>query len=85
MATAVQAEKLTVVATEERVKKHIARRQGIKRGRPVTKVEYVTTKAKLTLVFRQQSVEKQDILAALNEARDIASGKGPKLNIVRAK
>jgi ParB family chromosome partitioning protein len=85
MVAAVQQEKLTVVATEERVKKQIARRQGVKRGRPVTKVEYVTTKAKLTLVFRQQSVEKQDILAALNEARDIVNGKGPKLNIVRAK
>jgi ParB/RepB/Spo0J family partition protein len=85
MAMAVKDEKLTVVATEERVKKQIAQRGGMKRGRPITKIQYVTKKARLTFIFRQQSVDRQDILTALDEVRDIASGKGNKLNIVRVK
>ena len=86
MVTTVQGQKLTADATERRVKEQLARRHGaMRRGRPVTKVEYVTKKAKLTIVFRQQTVERKDILDALKESRDIASGKGNKLNIVRGK
>jgi ParB family transcriptional regulator, chromosome partitioning protein len=86
MAAAVREQRLSVVQTESQVKKQIERRKGIvKRGSPVTKIEYVTTKAKVVITFRKQAVDQKDILAALDEARDKAEEKKAKLNIVRAR
>jgi ParB family chromosome partitioning protein len=82
----VQVQHLSAVETEKLVRKTIERRtMGPKRGAPITKVEYVTTKARIVLTFRKQSVEKADILAALDEARQKAKGTMDSLNIQRAK
>jgi hypothetical protein len=61
---------LSAVETEKLVRTEISRRQGtVKRGAPVSKVEYFTSKAKVLLVFRKQTVDRKDILTALDEAR----------------
>jgi hypothetical protein len=54
-----------------------------KRGAPVTRIEYVTSKAKVVLTFRKQSVAAEDILAALDEARLKADPEKRTLNIER--
>lgn len=83
--TAVQTQHLTAVQTQQLVRKTIERRTtGPKRGAPVTKIEYVTTKARVTLWFRK-TVEKADILQALDEAREKAKGTMDSLNIQRPK
>lgn len=83
---AVREQRMTAIETEKLVRKTIARRTAApKRGAPVTKVEYVTAKAKVTLTFRKKTVEKEDILAALDEARKRAEGAKSEINIVRVK
>ncbi len=82
----VREQRLSAVDTEKLVRKTIARRTvAPNRGAPVTRVQYVTTKAKIVLTFRKQSVEKADIVAALDEAREKASPTKVKLNIERTR
>jgi hypothetical protein len=50
---------------------------------PGTRVEYVTAKAKVVLIFRRQTVEQANILTALDEARAKAAGSQAALNIIR--
>ena len=82
----VREQRLSAVDTEKLVRKTIERRTaGPKRGAPITRVQYVTTKAKVVLTFRKQTVTNQEILAALDEARDKAAPTKTKLNIERRK
>lgn len=82
--SAVREQRLSAVDTEKLVRKTIERRSvAPKRGSPVTRVQYVTTKAKVTLIFRKQQVSQDDILAALDEAREKASPIKERLNIER--
>lgn len=82
--SAVREQRLSAVDTEKLVRQTIERRTvAPKRGAPVTRVQYVTTKAKVTIVFRKQQVSQGDILAALDEARDKASPLKTALNIER--
>lgn len=82
----VREQRLSAVDTEKLVRKAIERRTaGPKRGAPITRVQYVTTKAKVVLTFRKQTVTNQEILAALDEARDKAAPTKTKLNIERRK
>ncbi len=84
MIDAVREQRLSAVATEKLVHQEIARRTAQpKRGAPVTRVQYVTTKANVILTFRKQSVTNEEIVAALDEARDKASPIKAKLNIER--
>ena len=88
MMIAVQQQRLSAVETEELVRKNIEQRTARpRRGAPVTKVEYFTSKAKILLTFRKQTVEQADILMALDEAieKAKAAAKPVKLNIVRPK
>lgn len=86
MAAAVREQRLSAIETEKLVQQSIRRTTTkAKRGSPVTKVEFATAKAKVILTFRRQAVETSDILAALDEARNLAAGANPKLNIIRAK
>jgi ParB family chromosome partitioning protein len=82
----VQVQRLNVADTEKLVRQTNERRTtGPKRGAPLTRVQYVTTKAKVTLLFRKQSVTNDEILAALDEAREKASPIKTTLNIARVK
>jgi ParB family chromosome partitioning protein len=83
-AIAVREQGLSAVATEQLVRKTIERRTtSPKRGAPVTKIELLTDKAKVTLLFRKQAPDRRDILTALDEARKKAEaiGKKPPLRI----
>lgn len=83
-AAAVREQRLSAVATEKLVRQTIERHSTApKRGAPVTRVQYVTTKAKIVITFRKQSVTNDEILAALDEARDKASPLKAVLNIER--
>jgi ParB family chromosome partitioning protein len=67
---AAREQKLTAAQTGKLVSHTIQRRSlAPKRGAPVTRVQYVTTKARISIVFRKQSVTNDEILAALDEAR----------------
>jgi ParB family chromosome partitioning protein len=82
----VQTQHLSAVETEKLVRRSIERRTTEpKRGAPVTRVQYVTTKAKVVLTFRKQTVQPADILAALDEARAKADPTSNALNIQRVK
>jgi ParB family chromosome partitioning protein len=84
--SAVREQRLSATDTEKLVRKTIERRTAApKRGAPVTRVQYVTTKAKVVLTFRKQTVTNDEILAALDEAREKAAGTKESLNIVRRK
>jgi ParB family chromosome partitioning protein len=88
IATAVRDQRLSAVDTERLVKDEIARRtRPPKRGAPVTKIEYFTSKAKVLLVFRKQVANCADILEALDEARAkaVAAAKKTTLRIHRPK
>jgi ParB family chromosome partitioning protein len=80
----VRDQRLSAVDTEKLVRKTNERRTATpKRGAPVTRVQYITTKAKVTLIFRKQSVTNEEIVAALDEAREKAAPTKQKLNIER--
>jgi ParB family chromosome partitioning protein len=82
----VREQRLSAVDTEKLVRKTIERRTASpKRGAPVTRIQYVTAKAKVVLTFRKQNVEPADILAALDEARAKADPAKNALNIERRK
>lgn len=82
---AVREQRMSAVETEKLVQRTVKQRTAApRRGAPLTKVEYVTAKAKVTLTFRKKAVEKEDILAALEEARQRAEGTRTEINIVRA-
>lgn len=82
----VREQRLSAVDTEKLVRKTIERRAtSPKRGAPVTRIQYVTAKAKVVLTFRKQNVEPADILAALDEARAKADPAKNALNIERRK
>jgi ParB family chromosome partitioning protein len=84
VAAVAREQRLTAEETESLVRKTIVRRSAApKRGAPVTRVQYVTTKAKIVLTFRKQTVEPSDILAALDEAREKADPEKRNLNIER--
>lgn len=81
---AVREQRLSATDTANLVRKTIERRTAApKRGAPVTRVQYVTTKAKVILTFRKQTVTNEEIVAALEEARDKAAPIKTKLNIER--
>ncbi|MGH7938790.1 MAG: ParB/RepB/Spo0J family partition protein, partial [Chthoniobacterales bacterium] len=70
MVAIVREQDLSAVDTERLVRNNIERRSAPpKRGAPVTKIELLTSKAKVTLLFRKQAPDRNDILAALEEAR----------------
>jgi ParB/RepB/Spo0J family partition protein len=84
MVAAVREQRLSAVETEKLVHREIARSMASpKRGAPVTRVQYVTTKARVIPTFRKQSVTNEEIVAALDEARDKARPTKEKLNIER--
>ena len=86
IAAAIREQGLSAAQVEQLVRKTNQRRTAApKRGAPVTRVQYITTKAKVMLTFRKQSVTNEEILAALDEARDKAKPIKEKLNIERAK
>ena len=88
MASAVREQRLSAVETEQLVRKTIERRTAPpQRGAPVTKIELLTSKAKVTLLFRKQTPDRTDILSALDEARTKAKtiGKKTTLKIHRPK
>lgn len=81
---AVREQRLSAVDTEKLVRKTIERRTAApKRGAPVTRVQYVTAKAKIVITFRKQTVTNDEILAALDEAREKARPLEKRLNIER--
>lgn len=83
-AAAVREQRLSAVQTEMLVRRAIERRTAApQRGAPVTRVQYVTAKAKLVITFRKQSVTNDEILAALDEAREKARPLEQRLNIER--
>jgi ParB family chromosome partitioning protein len=85
-AAIVQRDRLSATDTETLVTKKIrAASSHPKRGAPVTRVAFVTTKARVVLTFRKQNVEAADIMAALDEARDKADPSKQTLNIERVK
>jgi ParB family chromosome partitioning protein len=82
MASAVREQRLSAVETEQLVRKTIERRTAPpKRGAPITKIELLTSKAKVTLLFRKQTPDRSDILAALEEARTKAKAIGKKTTL----
>jgi ParB family chromosome partitioning protein len=86
VATTVQDQSLTAEDTEAMVSKKLSRQTKMpKRGAPVTRVQYVTAKARIVLTFRKQSVTPADIMAALDEARAKADPAKRDLNIERIK
>jgi ParB family chromosome partitioning protein len=86
VASSARQQRLTAEETEVLVRKTIERRTTApKRGAPVTRVQYVTTKAKIVLTFRKQQVSQAEILAALDEARAKADPTKASLNIERVK
>jgi ParB family chromosome partitioning protein len=64
-------------------RKLLAKTERPKRGSPVTRVKYTTTKAVVQLTFRKQDVGPDEIIAALTEALDKASDTKRTLNIER--
>lgn len=81
---AIREQRLTSTDTEKLVRKTIEHRTAApKRGAPVTRVQYVTAKAKIVLTFRKQHVSPAEILAALDEARLKADPTKSALNIER--
>jgi len=83
---AAREQKLTAAQTGKLVSHTIQRRSlAPKRGAPVTRVQFVTTKARISIVFRKQSVTNDEILAALDEAHEKAAPIKEKLNIERVK
>jgi ParB family chromosome partitioning protein len=66
----IRKQRLSAIETEQLVRKKIHESTApAKRGAPVTKIEFLTSKAKVTLLFRKQTPARQEILAALDEAK----------------
>jgi ParB family chromosome partitioning protein len=83
---AIREQGMSAAQAEKLVRRTNQRRTAMpKRGAPVTRVQYVTTKAKVVLTFRKQTVTADEILVALDEARDKAAPTKEKLNIERKK
>src|SRR5581483_6914863 len=60
---AVREQGLSATQTEQLVRDTIERRTSApNRGAPVTRVQYVTSKARVVLTFRKQTIEPADIL-----------------------
>jgi ParB family chromosome partitioning protein len=79
---------LTATDTDSMVSRRLAAHaKHRKRGSPVTKFQYVTSQATVHVTFRRATVESDDVLRALDEAKEtIAKRNHPtKINIVRPK
>lgn len=86
IADAARHQRLSAADTAVLVRRTIQKRTAApKRGAPVTRVQYVTTKARVIITFRKQAVTNEEILAALDEARDKAAPTKQRLNIERRK
>jgi ParB family chromosome partitioning protein len=82
MIAAVKEQGLSAVETEAEVRKRIHRKtMGPQRGAPVTKIDFVTNKATVTLVFRKQTPTRQEIVAALDEAKSKAKAAAKKTTL----